>query len=152
MNDLKVWKDGENLVAEYLKKQKYKIIYKNFSCKIAELDIVAILPKIVQKKNLKQEMKLKILHAMSKNERSLLRYSYKSQLKILKDVLVIVEVKSRSSKKYGSGFDAISEDKIVHLKRGAEVLLKMKKYKNMQIRFDVASVDLGEITYIENAF
>ena len=47
------WKYGEQLAQEYMKKAGYKIIYTNFAERGFELDIVAILPKKIQLKNLK---------------------------------------------------------------------------------------------------
>ena len=152
MNNEKVWKDGEKQVCEYLKEKRYKIVYQNFSCKIAELDIVAVLPKRIQKKNLKIQVKQKIFNVKTKNEKLLIKFALKNQLKNIRDMLVVVEVKSRSNNRFGLGLEAITGEKMFHMKRGAEILLKMKKFKNMQIRFDVASVDSGQITYIENAF
>lgn len=151
MNNLKTWKDGENLTAGYMQERGYKIVYRNFSCKIAELDIVAILSKKVQKRKLIDEFKQKNNSLSDKNEIKLLRFALKNRLKNLKDLLIITEVKARSNNRFGTGADAISKDKIRHMRNGAEVLLKMKQFKNMQVRFDVASVDAGEITYIEGA-
>lgn len=34
-------KQGEEIVCKYLEKQKYKILEKNFNCKIGEIDIIA---------------------------------------------------------------------------------------------------------------
>ena len=82
----------------------------------------------------------------------LLKFSIKNQLSRIQDILIVTEVKSRSSDKFGTGVDAVSNNKIMHMTRGAEVLLKMNKFKNMQVRFDVASVDDGKIKYIEGAF
>ena len=152
MNNIKVWREGENQVAQYLKEKGYKIVYTNFSCKIAELDIVAILSKKTQKAQIKSEIRAKISQIADKTQIRLLKLSLKGRLKNLRDLLIIVEVKARSSNAYGLGLDAISKQKINHMKRGAEVLTKMKKFKDMQVRFDVASVDSGVITYIENAF
>ena len=149
MYNEKTWKDGEDLTAEYMQKQGYKIIYRNYFCKIAELDIVSILSKKVQKRNVKNEFKQKIKNINDKIEIKLLKYALKNELKNLKDLLIITEVKSRINNHFGTGADAISKDKIRHMQNGAMFLLKMKKFKNMQVRFDVASVDAGEITYIK---
>ncbi len=35
-------KQGENLAAKYLKKHKYKIVERNYRCKLGEIDIVAL--------------------------------------------------------------------------------------------------------------
>ena len=43
----RTWKEGEKITQEYMKKNGYKIVYTNFSCVGVELDIVAILAKIL---------------------------------------------------------------------------------------------------------
>ena len=81
-----------------------------------------------------------------------LKISYKSSLKNINNVLVITEVKARSSKKFGSGFDAVDNKKIQHIKKAGEYLLRQKQFFEFEIRFDVASVDAEKLDYIENAF
>lgn len=152
MNNIKVWKEGEKQVADFLINKGYIIVYQNYFVKVAELDIVAILPKKVQKREIKNEFLQQIKGLSNKNQLRLMKFSYKNKIKTLKDLLVIVEVKSRSNSKFGSGFDAVDFNKINHMKHGAEILLKDKKFSEMQVRFDVASVDMGEIMYIEGAF
>ena len=144
------WKDCENKVQEYMKRKGYKIIYTNFSCVGVELDIVAILPKKVQIKLLKQEFKQRILE--DKARKKLYICSLRALLKTKEDVLVITEVKGRETDKYGLGMEAVSDYKKNNLIRGARFLQKDKHFDKMQMRFDVASVDGGKITYIENAF
>ena len=68
-----IWKMGEQLAQEYMKKAGYKIIYTNFAEHGFELDIVAILPKKIQYKNLKKEIKEKIKTANTKQEKMLLK-------------------------------------------------------------------------------
>lgn len=148
----RTWKEGEKITQEYMKKNGYKIVYTNFSCVGVELDIVAILPKKVlyriEKNRIKQEIK------NAKNIK--IKQKLKQKLKIIKnsltDLLIITEVKARQNDKFGSGFDAISIKKKVNIIRGVKFLLKDKKFQNKQVRFDIASVDAGKITYIENAF
>jgi len=152
MLNIKTWKEGEKLAADYMKKRGYKIIYTNFSCKIAELDIVAVLPKKVQKRAIKSDIRCQIANLNEKTKIKMLKLNLKNRLKQVRDLLVITEVKARSNNKFGTGLDAITSQKMQHLKRGAEYLLDMKQFAEMQVRFDVASVDAGEITYIENAF
>ncbi len=152
MLNIKTWKEGEKIVADYMKERGYKIIYTNFSCKIAELDIVAILPKKVQKSLIKAENLCQIAGLKEKTKIKMLKMNLKNRLKQTNDLLVITEVKARSNNKFGTGLDAITSQKRQHLRRGAEVLLKMKRFAGKEVRFDVASVDSGEITYIENAF
>ena len=64
----------------------------------------------------------------------------------------LFEVKARTSNKFGKGFDAVSETKQDKLVLGAKFLQNQKKFKKYNVRFDVASIDSGVVTYIENAF
>ena len=144
------WLDGEKKVQEYMRRRGYKILYINFSCVGVELDIVAMLSKKQQKKKLTQEYKLKMIE--NKSQKSIYKKSLKSLLKTIEDLLVVTEVKSRDSDKYGIGSEAVSDAKKHHMIRGARFLQKEKRFSKMQIRFDVASVDGGKINYIENAF
>lgn len=144
------WKEGELRVQEYMKKNGYKILYTNFSCVGVELDIVAILPKKVQIKTLKQEYKQKMI--VDKKHKAVYKNSLKSLLKTIEDLLIITEVKARETDKYGLGSESISDFKKQNIIRGARFLQKDKIFSNMQFRFDVASVDGRQITYISGAF
>ena len=148
-NDL-TWKESEQKVQEYMKIKGYKILLTNFSCVGVELDIVAILPKSAQKNILKQQTKQRILE--DKKNKSIYKNSLKNALKHLEDLLVITEVKGRETDKFGLGLDSISDKKKSNIIRGARYLQTDKRYEKYQIRFDVASVDSGKVTYIENAF
>ena len=144
------WKYGEEKTLQYMKEKGYNILYTNFSCVGVELDIVAILPKKIQKKQAKKDMKQRILE--DKKHSSVYKNSFKNMLKTFQDLLVIVEVKGRETDKFGKGAEAISEQKKHNIIRGARFLQTSRSLEKYQIRFDVASVDAGEITYIEDAF
>ena len=146
----KTWKDGELMVQKYMKKNGYKILWTNFSCVGVELDIVAFLPKDVQINSIKDEYKKKIVQ--DKAHKSLYKNSLKNYIKTINDLLIITEVKSRETDKYGLGSEAISDYKKDNIIRGARFLVTQKNLEKYQIRFDVASVDDGKITYIESAF
>jgi len=148
-NDI-TWKESEQKVQEYMKNKGYKILLTNFSCVGVELDIVAILSKSAQKNILKEQTKQRILE--DKKNKSIYKNSLKNALKQLGDLLVITEVKGRETDKFGLGLDSISDKKKSNIIRGARFLQMDKKYEKYQIRFDVASVDSGKVTYIENAF
>ena len=148
-NDI-TWKESEQKVQEYMKNKGYKILLTNFSCVGVELDIVAILSKSAQKNILKEQTKQRILE--DKKNKSIYKNSLKNALKQLDDLLVITEVKGRETDKFGLGLDSISDKKKSNIIRGARFLQMDKKYEKYQIRFDVASVDSGKVTYIENAF
>jgi len=146
------WKDGEQRVQNYLKKNGYKILYTNFSCVGVELDIVSILSVKNQKRKLKLELKEKLREVFFKQEKENIKNYYKNITKELSSILIVTEVKSRTSDRFGKGLDSITESKKRHIKRGTEFLLKDVRFRDYQVRFDVASVDDGVITYIENAF
>lgn len=146
----KTWKDGENQARQYMKENGYKILWTNFSCVGVELDIVAILPKKVQIQKLKKSYKERI--KTDKENKKLYSRSLKGYLKTIEDLLIITEVKARETDKYGLGMDAVTEYKKHNIIRGARFLQKDKNLSKYQIRFDVASVDKGELTYIEGAF
>ena len=148
-NDL-TWKDSEQKVQQYMKNKGFKILETNFSCVGVELDIVAILSKSAQKNILKQQTKQRILE--DKKNKSIYKNSLKNALKHLEDLLVITEVKGRETDKFGFGSESISDKKKSNIIRGARYLQTQKQYEKYQIRFDVASVDSGKVTYIENAF
>lgn len=152
MYNEETWKMGEELAQTYMKKQGYKIIYTNFAVKGFELDIVATLSKKVQLKNLKKELKQKIKLAKTKQEKELLKNNLKTYKNKVNDLLVITEVKARADDRFGKGCECIDLKKRSHLIRGAKFLMQKPEFKSMQVRFDVASVDFGKITYIENSF
>ncbi|MCD8553988.1 YraN family protein [Seleniivibrio sp.] len=65
-------------------------------------------------------------------------------------VLIFVEVKTRSSGGYGMGFESVTKKKQEKLLLTAQTYMVGKK--PMPARFDVISIDNGEITHIKNAF
>ena len=148
-NDL-TWKDSERKVQEYMRNKGFKIVETNFSCVGVELDIVSILSKSQQKKRMRSDTKRRMIE--DRPHRKVYKNSYKNALKELTDLLVITEVKGRVNDRFGKGVEAVTEQKRHNIIRGARYLQKDERFNNCQIRFDVASVDNGEITYIENAF
>ena len=72
-----------------------------------------------------------------------------------RDVLVFVEVKSRTSEMYGSAADAVTPDKMNRLIYAAEAYVKRNSI-DLKFRFDVITV-IGDsepykIEHIEDAF
>lgn len=67
-----------------------------------------------------------------------------------KNTLVFVEVKARSGSKYGMGYESVRPDKQAKLTKTAQHYMAEKG--ESLARFDVISIDDGEITHIENAF
>lgn len=107
---------GEDLAVDYLKKNGYQIIERNFRIRGGEIDIIA------------------------------------------RDgqTLVYVEVKTRSSYKFGHPEESVTSHKIKFLKRAAKFYRNSRPNLPELERIDVVSVDFtnspsGEITLIKNA-
>lgn len=68
--------------------------------------------------------------------------------------LVFVEVKARSSDRFGSGREAVTLRKQQNILRAAQNYIMEHGLFDEPLRFDVAEVDLvtGNVTHIENAF
>ena len=72
-----------------------------------------------------------------------------------KDTLVFVEVKARSSFKYGTGLDAITPSKQRQMVTVTKGYIQINKIVNVPLRFDVISIDMSakppKFVHIENA-
>ncbi|PLX67523.1 MAG: YraN family protein [Denitrovibrio sp.] len=66
------------------------------------------------------------------------------------DILVFIEVKARSSEKYGLGYESVTTSKQEKLLKTAQTY--MSENGERAARFDVVSIDGDKITHIENAF
>lgn len=57
--------------------------------------------------------------------------------------LVFVEVKTRTTNKYGAPSEAVDDNKIKHITRVAEYYIYIKKLEKSFIRFDVIEVEIN---------
>lgn len=105
-----IGKEGEDIATQFLLKQNYKIVERNFECKQGEIDIIAI----------------------DKNE------------------VVFVEVKTRTSEKYGKPVDAVNENKKKHFVRAIKYYIYKKKLENAFIRIDVIEIYIRDNKYYIN--
>ena len=112
MNNKLKGAQGEQQALKYVKKLGYKILEKNFTTKIGEIDIIA------QDKN----------------------------------SLVFIEVKNRTSQKFGRPSEAVNNHKQHKIKQVAQLFLQKTKKTSNFCRFDVLEVLDNEINYILNAF
>ena len=107
---------GEELAANFLKDNGYKIICRNYKTKLGEIDIIA------------KE----------------------------KDTFCFIEVKARTSDRFGLGSEAVSRFKQRQVAKAALSFLKEKSLLNRKARFDVVSVDYSclkaRVDLIKNAF
>ena len=71
------------------------------------------------------------------------------------DCLVFIEVKTRSSDRFGLAQESITKQKIYKLRRLAQVYLAQRSFSGLNVRFDVVAVNSAQetkVTHIENAF
>ena len=66
--------------------------------------------------------------------------------------IVFVEVKRRSSLRYGRPSEAVDRKKQAHILRTAQLYLQENRLSDAPVRFDVIEILPGEIQHIENAF
>lgn len=94
---------------------------------------------------------------LEKNNYRIIKKNYKNcfgeidLIAMEKSEIVFIEVKMRTDKKYGSGFDAINYYKIKHIKNVANVFIKNNKFENYPIRFDAIQIYIiGEKVRLEH--
>ncbi|MDD4110467.1 MAG: YraN family protein [Clostridia bacterium] len=68
------------------------------------------------------------------------------------DTIVFVEVKTRTSSKFGLPREAVTRHKQYKIRLVALAYLKSKKLMNSKCRFDVIEELDGKLTHIENCF
>lgn len=66
--------------------------------------------------------------------------------------LVFVEVKRRSSLRFGRPSEAVDRAKQLHILRTAQLYLQENRLEGAPVRFDVIEILPGELRHIENAF
>lgn len=66
--------------------------------------------------------------------------------------LLFVEVKRRSSLRFGRPSEAVNQQKQAHILRTAQLYLQEKRLEDAPVRFDIIEVLPDEIRHIENAF
>lgn len=73
----------------------------------------------------------------------------------IKDILVFIEVKTRTSIKYGYPYEAVNRKKQQKIISTSMIYLQQKNIKDIQLRYDILEVYLTpsiKINHIDNAF
>lgn len=115
---LALGKKGEEVAANYLKKQGYRILKTNYRCRMGELDIIAR----------------------------------------KKDTIVFVEVRSRSSKRFGLPQESIGPAKQRKIRAVASYYLQSLSKPLPKVRFDVLALYFSpngqflSLEHFKNAF
>ena len=68
------------------------------------------------------------------------------------DVIVFIEVKKRNQSRWGRGVEAVDFRKRRRIAGVAAHYLSARSLTEVNVRFDVASLDGASLEYIENAF
>jgi putative endonuclease len=112
LNKKDVGNQNEKLAQEFLIKNGYTILDKNFLTKFGEIDIIA-------KKG---------------------------------NVLVFVEVRSKSYTYFGKPFETINKSKIQKIIKTAQIFISKNYLSEYDVRFDVISIEKEKINHIQSAF
>ena len=140
MNSTLIGRWGEALVAEHLRKKRYKIIAANYRTRFGEIDIIAGY-EIVERNAV-----------CGGNEIDIIALDMK--------YVVFVEVKLRKNDNFGSASEFVTPAKQKKLRATAEIWLLDNETKK-DVRFDVAEVTVytsesgterWELNYIKSAF
>lgn len=57
------------------------------------------------------------------------------------DLVIFVEVRTKSSNLFGSGYESVNSKKLQQLRKMAAAFLQYKQWSNVPVRFDVISID-----------
>ncbi len=68
------------------------------------------------------------------------------------NLIVFVEVKSGSSKKFGHPVERIDEKKMMNLTRAAQQYIEQNNITGCDLRFDVVTFSSGQLEHFPNAF
>jgi len=68
------------------------------------------------------------------------------------DTLVFVEVRRRSSDRYGTGIQAVTDAKTAQVARVAEAYLSARQPKASRCRFDVVGITADHVQWLPDAF
>ena len=66
--------------------------------------------------------------------------------------LLFVEVKRRSSTRFGRPAEAVDRAKQLHILRTAQLYLQENRLEDAAVRFDIVEILPGELRHIEGAF
>ena len=149
---------GEKQAQKHLKKKGLKVIASNFEAKNGEIDIVCLQSRATAKKQSKEiEKRIDEAHGMEKFD--LHKKLTQKHFECADDILVFVEVKSRSEESANTvdpkeAVDAKKQNKYADL---AEFFVgKNKQFAQHPWRFDIVEVVKGsgkaQINHIEGAF
>lgn len=142
MNNVKVWKEGETQAKDYLIARGYRVLETNYKNAIGEIDLIAVDPKTRQERVVKNRFERGVI-----DKRAAERLFAQCV-----DMLVFVEVKTRSSGKFGDPSLAVDITKQRKVCRAATAYLKRFGKMNTPARFDVISISGDKVEHILNAF
>jgi len=66
--------------------------------------------------------------------------------------IVFVEVRSKSYSYFGKPFETVDKNKIKKILKTAQIYISNKNLQNLDVRFDVISIENEKINHIQSAF
>jgi len=66
---------------------------------------------------------------------------------LYKDIVVFIEVRTKTSNNYGTGLESITERKLKQIRKMATSYLQLKQKWDQSIRFDLVAIDKTIDTY-----
>ncbi|TCD53542.1 YraN family protein [Alloscardovia theropitheci] len=118
---------GEDYACDYLSTLGWTVLDRNWKCRFGEIDIVAIQPST------------SISSAESNNASTVQDLSHEALEQ--QQILVFIEVKTRSSKDFGDPLESITVAKQMHMKKAAVMWLAQHHLSTpLIVRFDAIGI------------
>ena len=125
---------GEQLAAEYLEREGYKILQRNAKYCDCEVDIIATYGDTES------------FFARLK------RWLKRDKKRPTPQFFVFCEVKTRTDDSFGSGLEAVTPYKAGRYVTAAKMFMRRYGLENASVRFDIIEIEDGEIRHVKNAF
>lgn len=114
--------------------------------------------KALNKREVGTQKELQAMHYLEKQGMKILQRNFRCHMGeidlIAQDgaCIVFVEVKYRTSSRYGSPFEAVNARKQTTIRKVAQYYLLGRKQLDCPVRFDVVGICGNELEHIKNAF
>lgn len=118
---------GEDRAVAHLVRRGYRIVERNYRCKVGELDVIARAPSPMPEAG----------RRVAAHDRG---------------VLVFVEVRSRRSAEFGSALEAVGWQKRRKVTRVAMQYIACRKPRFDEARFDVIAITGDDLVHVEDAW
>lgn len=136
---------GEQLAADYLKGEGYKILERNIELQGCEVDIICE-ANLDESGNL---IKQKSSNRLANIAHKLLKIQ---PLERGERTLIFVEVKTRYGSEFGAPEESVTPYKVGRYVTAARAYSSQRRLANLALRFDIIAVDENGVRHIKDAF